>query len=567
MTCARHVLVVLSVALACAVAAGAQDDPHAACAAMGWVPREILERPVRLRPGTGNAHEAVTTGSPEAQALLRPGAELPARLRLDRGGALVPPGAACSTRSSPWPGSASRRVYSGLDDPEGRAPRARGGRRRSPPARARASSGASRCGRSSSRPWPTSADASRHAAYKKAIDDALAIDIGDVELWLVRGNAEEASAAGRGQRGGAASTAFYREALRLAPDNAAAHHYLTHSYETIGQIPLALEHGEAYARLAPAVPHAHHMWGHDLRRVGRIDEAIAAFRAHRRAGEGLLRRRGHTARARLAPRAQPRPAGDGLPAQGADAAGRGRDARGHGPAADHRLPRVQPEAPDRLPARPRALGRGSRGGPPPRAGQVERHARGRPGAVGTRARWPSAASPRRARRCERRSASWRTFPPWGPGIDGDPRPGPAVDRRPARRAAPARRPSRRGRAAPRGRGAYAARACPGPDAWIQALFRLESMARMARDVGDWELADVMAAPDGRARFRLRRLAPGAGPRRRAPGGPEAAARGAGRGRALLARRGSRPARARHGPPPPRLESLKVSEIGKGLWQA
>jgi tetratricopeptide (TPR) repeat protein len=99
----------------------------------------------------------------------------------------------------------------------------------------------------------------------------------DVELWLLRGNAEEPTAAGRGQRGAVASTAFYREVLRLEPANAAAHHYLTHSYETIGRIDRALEHGEAYARLAPAVPHAHHMWGHDLRRVGRIDEAIAAF--------------------------------------------------------------------------------------------------------------------------------------------------------------------------------------------------------------------------------------------------------------------------------------------------
>src|SRR4029078_10166097 len=73
------------------------------------------------------------------------------------------------------------------------------------------------------------------------------------------------------------STAFYAQALRLHPDDAAAHHYLTHSYETIGQIPLALEEGEAYARLAPAIPHSHHRGGHDLRRVGRIDDAIAAF--------------------------------------------------------------------------------------------------------------------------------------------------------------------------------------------------------------------------------------------------------------------------------------------------
>jgi len=36
------------------------------------------------------------------------------------------------------------------------------------------------------------------------------------------------------------------------------------------------------------------------------------------------------------------------------------------------------------------------------------------------------------------------------------------------------------------------RALPGPDAWTQALFRLESFARIARDVGDWELAEHTA---------------------------------------------------------------------------
>ncbi len=37
------------------------------------------------------------------------------------------------------------------------------------------------------------------------------------------------------------------------------------------------------------------------------------------------------------------------------------------------------------------------------------------------------------------------------------------------------------------------RATFGPDAWSQALVRMESMARMARDAGDWELAEFLAA--------------------------------------------------------------------------
>lgn len=32
------------------------------------------------------------------------------------------------------------------------------------------------------------------------------------------------------------------------------------------------------------------------------------------------------------------------------------------------------------------------------------------------------------------------------------------------------------------------RAAPGPDAWTQALFTLKSIARAARDVGDWDFA-------------------------------------------------------------------------------
>jgi tetratricopeptide (TPR) repeat protein len=117
----------------------------------------------------------------------------------------------------------------------------------------------------------------RHAAYKQALDEALGQDLDDVELWLLRGNAEEATAAGRGQRGGASSIAFYERALAVSPEHLAAHHYLVHSYEMIGRIDEALAHGEVYARLAPGVPHAHHMWAHDLRRVGRTRDAIAEF--------------------------------------------------------------------------------------------------------------------------------------------------------------------------------------------------------------------------------------------------------------------------------------------------
>ena len=36
------------------------------------------------------------------------------------------------------------------------------------------------------------------------------------------------------------------------------------------------------------------------------------------------------------------------------------------------------------------------------------------------------------------------------------------------------------------------RSLPGPDAWTQSLFRIEALARSARQVGDWPFAARMA---------------------------------------------------------------------------
>ncbi len=266
--------------LVIALAAGslqaqAQEDPHAFCAGAGWVPPGILDRPLPLRADTGNSKDLVTTSSEEARAYYLQGLNylhgyswiegarsFQQALRLDPNFAMAHWGLS--------------RIYSGLDDHE------------------KAVSAAQKAKELAAKATPREqrrvvvrlaqldaladlGNASLFAAYKAAIDKAIAADISDPELWLIRGNAEEPTAAGRGQRGGVASTAFYQEALRIAPDNGAAHHYLTHSYENLNQIDRALVHGEVYARLAAAIPHAHHMWGHDLRRVGRLDEAIAAF--------------------------------------------------------------------------------------------------------------------------------------------------------------------------------------------------------------------------------------------------------------------------------------------------
>lgn len=252
-----------------------QEDPHANCASMGWVPREILERPVPLRTGTGNAGEVATTDSNKALAFYRQGLNYlhgyvwieSARsfrqaLRLDPEFSLA------------WWGLS--RVYSGLDDHEAAVDAAKR-------AQELAKSAAPREQRRIAlrlRQLDAIADPyneGKLGAYRQALDETLLSDPDDVELWLIRGNAEEPTAAGRGQRGFATSVPFYLQALKVAPGNAAANHYLIHSYENINRIDDALRHGEVYASLAPAIPHAHHMWGHDLRRVGRLDEAIAAF--------------------------------------------------------------------------------------------------------------------------------------------------------------------------------------------------------------------------------------------------------------------------------------------------
>jgi len=251
----------------------AEDTAHTGCSAplIGAVPREIVERPVPLRPGVGNAHDVVTTSSKEAQAFYDQGQNyLHGYVFIEAARSFTQ-----ALRHDPKLAMAHlglSRAYAGL-----------GAHSEEKEAVAKAQALADKATareqrRIALRAKQLETTSATHAAYRKAIDDALAVDIGDVELWLIRGNAEEPFPAGRGQRGGVASTAFYRVALEVAPDNAAAHHYLTHSYEMIGQIDKALEHGAAYARLAPAIPHAHHMWGHDLRRVGRLDEAIAVFK-------------------------------------------------------------------------------------------------------------------------------------------------------------------------------------------------------------------------------------------------------------------------------------------------
>ncbi len=455
---------------------------------MGWVPREILERPVPLRTGTGNAHEKVTTLSPSAQDFYDQGLNyLHGYVWIEAARSFHQALRADPELAMAWVGLS--RVYSGLDAPDearraleraqALAPKASDHERRRIALRAEQLDAIAEAG-----------DAAKHAKYEKAIDDALAASIGDVELWLLRGNAEEPTAAGRGQRGNAASTAFYGQVLRLQPDNAAAHHYLTHSYETIGQIPLALEHGEAYARLAPSIPHAHHMWGHDLRRVGRIDDAIAAFKR-----TDALEREYYAAEGI-------RPELDWHHAHNLDLLATAYQYKGQMRLAEQTLRELAllPPLTEYLAFNQKTLAAFllDRGRDEEALAAARTMTAGRSGAIRAVGRaLEGQALLALGRTVEARTAlaaalrELEAIPALTTGINpGRASTAPWVD-------------TLRGEVLLRdGRGAEGRallvdvekrlRAIPGPDAWIQALFRLESIARFARAAGDWELAEHSA---------------------------------------------------------------------------
>lgn len=117
----------------------------------------------------------------------------------------------------------------------------------------------------------------KYFAYRQSVADALTTIPKDPWLWILRGFADEGSPLAHGQGGGVDTMAFYETALQFSPDNFVAHHYIAHTLENHGPVKDALEETENYVRLAPAIPHAHHMVGHNLRRLGRTEEAIQEF--------------------------------------------------------------------------------------------------------------------------------------------------------------------------------------------------------------------------------------------------------------------------------------------------
>lgn len=244
--------------------------------ALVQVPAEVLERPLPLRNGIGSAHESVTTSSPQAQAYYDQGtAYLHSYVWIE---------AARSFNQAIRLDKRLAMAYLGLSYALGELDALDAARRASEQATALAAGAADRervridlrareLAASASHP-----EASLRSDYLKQLDQALEKYPKDVELLLLRGRTHGPGHQMPGMESGKESLAFYQRALAESPNSFAAHHYLAHAYENIGLIDRALEQSAEYVGLAPSVPHAHHMYGHSLRRVNRMTDAIAEFR-------------------------------------------------------------------------------------------------------------------------------------------------------------------------------------------------------------------------------------------------------------------------------------------------
>src|SRR5262245_47333290 len=167
-------------------AALGQDDPHAGCAVPPtYVPAELLERPVTLHDGIGNSHEAVTAASGKAQAFYDQGLNylesyvwieasrsFHQALRLDPNLAMAYLGLSYVQSGLENP-AAARQL---LEKAKTLAPKASERERRRIVIREKQLAA-----------MDDIKDAARFLAYKQSIDDALAKNLEDPELWLLRG--------------------------------------------------------------------------------------------------------------------------------------------------------------------------------------------------------------------------------------------------------------------------------------------------------------------------------------------------------------------------------------------
>lgn len=249
------------------------------------VPDDLLKRPAPRRTGVGTAHDAVTTKSAEAQALYDQG------LAYLHSYVWIEAARSFNTALARDPKLALAHVglsyaYTELNKPEAaRAALASAQQLAAGVSEHERLHIAARVAQVAAEQAP--ADRTTLVAYRSALDRALQASASDAELWILRGVAESVDPSDRGQGSVASAIPYYEKALGLGA--VSAHHYLTHAYENSGQYPKAVTHGAAYAKAAPSVPHALHMHGHVLRRTGQIAEAVAAFEEADRVQEAYFR--------------------------------------------------------------------------------------------------------------------------------------------------------------------------------------------------------------------------------------------------------------------------------------
>lgn len=250
-----------------------QHNPHS----IPSVPQELLERRLTRRDGIGTVHDDAGTASKDAQAFYDQGLaylhsfvwieaarSFHEALRHDSSLALAHVGLSYCYIELSKPAEATKAIATALalsakaDDHVKRHVEAR--------ALQMAAEDAPR-------------DSSKLAAYRKSLDAAVAAFPNDIELMLKRGMAESPDPAERGQGSVLASVPFYERAMKVSPNHVAARHYMAHAFENNGRLKEAVDAAASYSSQASGVPHARHMHGHGLRRTGRVMEAIAQFEA------------------------------------------------------------------------------------------------------------------------------------------------------------------------------------------------------------------------------------------------------------------------------------------------
>ena len=259
-----------------ALSSGAAQEAAPSKPMIGWVPREILERPVTLRSGIGIVHDKTSSASPQAQAFYEQGLaylnsyvwieaarSFNQALRLDPSLAMAYLGLSDAYIGLQDVGAAE----AAFEQANALSEKVSDRERRWIVIRARYFEFLANSG-----------DMQKYFAYRQAIGDALTANPNDSLLWVLRGFADEGTPIAHGQNGGVDTVAFYEAAIANAPDSFVGHHYLAHTLENIGPMDQAMEQSALYARMAPAIPHAHHMHGHELMHMGHTEEAIAEFR-------------------------------------------------------------------------------------------------------------------------------------------------------------------------------------------------------------------------------------------------------------------------------------------------